>query len=29
LKPDGLTGGKGVQVQGDHFGNEEKDALTL
>ncbi|KUG22025.1 phosphoribosylamine--glycine ligase [hydrocarbon metagenome] len=28
LKPDGLTGGKGVQVQGDHF-ETKKDALTL
>jgi len=23
IKPDGLTGGKGVKVQGDHFQNEE------
>lgn len=28
LKPDGLTGGKGVQVQGDHF-ETRKDALKL
>ena len=28
LKPDGLTGGKGVQVQGDHF-ETKKDALKL
>ncbi|MFZ3156216.1 MAG: phosphoribosylamine--glycine ligase [Smithella sp.] len=28
LKPDGLTGGKGVQVQGDHFETKE-DALKL
>lgn len=28
LKPDGLTGGKGVQVQGDHF-ETKKDALNL
>ncbi|MDI6741374.1 MAG: phosphoribosylamine--glycine ligase [Smithella sp.] len=28
LKPDGLTGGKGVQVQGDHFETRE-DALKL
>jgi phosphoribosylamine--glycine ligase len=28
LKPDGLTGGKGVMVQGDHFGNKA-EALAL
>ena len=28
LKPDGLTGGKGVQVQGDHFATKE-EALNL
>ncbi len=28
LKPDGLTGGKGVLVQGDHFATKE-EALTL
>lgn len=28
LKPDGLTGGKGVQVQGDHF-KTKKEALKL
>ena len=28
LKPDGLTGGKGVQVQGDHF-ETKKEALKL
>ena len=28
LKPDGLTGGKGVQVQGDHFATKE-EALKL
>jgi len=28
LKPDGLTGGKGVQVQGDHF-ETKKQALNL
>ena len=28
LKPDGLTGGKGVQVQGDHF-DSKKEALKL
>jgi len=28
LKPDGLTGGKGVLVQGDHFQSKE-EALTL
>jgi len=28
LKPDGLTGGKGVQVQGDHF-ETKRDALKL
>ena len=27
IKPDGLTGGKGVKVQGDHFQNKE-EALT-
>jgi len=28
LKPDGLTGGKGVMVQGDHFGSKS-EALAL
>jgi phosphoribosylamine--glycine ligase len=27
IKPDGLTGGKGVKVQGDHY-NTKKEALT-